>query len=86
MLAGYCSLCDEQCVGWVELTDVVVGRSICISTTSPSIISVSSLQQEGEREREKRGMNKNTDMRKMQQFDIQGIAHLILTPIDFRKA
>ena len=86
MLAGYCSLCDEQCVGWVELTDVVVGRSICISTTSPSIISVSSLQQEREREREKRGMNKNTDMRKMQQFDIQGIAHLILTPIDFRKA
>lgn len=53
MLAGYCSLCDEQCVGWVELTDVVVGRSICISTTSPSIISVSSLQQEGERERER---------------------------------
>ena len=82
---------DQICVGWVELTDVVVGRSICISTTSPSIISVSSLQQEGgererEREREPTGMNKNTDMRKMQQFDIQGIAHLILTPIDFRKA
>ena len=68
---------DQPTVTNVTLTDVVVGLSICISTTSPSMISVSSLKTH---RKWLHGQVPKT------QSHITTLTHFILTPIDLRKA